>query len=99
MQTEMVRTRNKILRACQDNPAGHSTRMEKEADRKRDGRTTSRNGMMLGAAMRKGERREDWRELAARSSVAPQQSNRIGIGDISSGDSFLHSLSKRLYLA
>ena len=28
-QTEMVRARNKIFRACQDNPAGHSARREK----------------------------------------------------------------------
>ena len=31
-------------------------------------------GMTLGAAMRKTEPREEWRELVARSSVAPQQS-------------------------
>ena len=31
-------------------------------------------GMTLGAAMRKAERREEWRELVARSSVAPQRS-------------------------
>ena len=29
-QTEMVRARNKIYRACQDNPAGHSARREKK---------------------------------------------------------------------
>ena len=29
-QTEMVRVYNKIYRACQDNPAGHSTKREKE---------------------------------------------------------------------
>ncbi|KAK2188489.1 hypothetical protein NP493_131g05005 [Ridgeia piscesae] len=29
-QIEMVRARNKIFRACQDNPAGHSARREKE---------------------------------------------------------------------
>ena len=28
-QIEMVRARNKIFRACQDNPAGHSARREK----------------------------------------------------------------------
>ena len=28
-QTEMVRAHNKIFRACQDNPAGHSARREK----------------------------------------------------------------------
>ena len=30
MLTEMVRARNKIYRACQDNPAGHSARREKK---------------------------------------------------------------------
>ncbi|KAK2171169.1 hypothetical protein NP493_1096g01006 [Ridgeia piscesae] len=35
-------------------------------------------GMMLGAAMRKAERREEWRKQVARSSVAPQ---RYGIGE------------------
>ena len=34
-------------------------------------------GMTLGAAMRKAERREEWRELVARSSVAPQRSTRL----------------------
>ena len=34
-------------------------------------------GMTLGAAMRKAERREEWRELFARSSVAPQRSIRL----------------------
>ena len=33
--------------------------------------------MTLDAAMRKGERREEWRELVARSSVAPQRSTRL----------------------
>ena len=33
-------------------------------------------GMTLGAAMRKTERREEWRELVARSSVAPQRSTK-----------------------
>ena len=33
-------------------------------------------GMTLGAAMRKAERREEWRELVARSSVAPQLSTK-----------------------
>ena len=33
--------------------------------------------MTLGAAMRKAERREEWRELVARSSVAPQLSTRL----------------------
>ena len=33
-------------------------------------------GMTLGAAMRKPERREEWRELVARSSVAPQWSTK-----------------------
>ena len=28
-QTEMVRAHNKIFRACQDNPGGHSARREK----------------------------------------------------------------------
>ena len=32
--------------------------------------------MTLGAAMRKAERREEWRELFARSSVAPQRSTK-----------------------
>ena len=32
--------------------------------------------MTLGAATRKGERREEWRELVARSSVAPQRSTK-----------------------
>ena len=31
-------------------------------------------GLTLGAAMRKAERREEWRELVARSSVGPQRS-------------------------
>ena len=34
-------------------------------------------GMTLGAAMRKAERRKEWRELVARSSVAPQRSMRL----------------------
>ena len=34
-------------------------------------------GMTLGAAMRKAERREEWRELVARSSVAPQRPTRL----------------------
>ena len=32
--------------------------------------------MTLGAAMKKAERREEWRELVARSSVAPQRSTK-----------------------
>ena len=32
-------------------------------------------GMTLGAAMRKADRREEWRELVAKSSVVPQRSN------------------------
>ena len=31
-------------------------------------------GLTLGAAMRKAERREEWRELVARTSVVPQRS-------------------------
>ena len=31
-------------------------------------------GLTLGAAMRKAERREEWRELVAKSSVVPQRS-------------------------
>ena len=34
-------------------------------------------GMTLYAVMRKAERREEWRELVARSSVAPQRSTRL----------------------
>ena len=34
-------------------------------------------GMTLGAAMRKAERREEWRELVVRSSLAPQRSTRL----------------------
>ena len=34
-------------------------------------------GMTLGVAMRKVERREEWRDLVARSSVAPQRSTRL----------------------
>ena len=34
-------------------------------------------GMTLGAAMGKAERWEEWRELVARSSVAPQRSTRL----------------------
>ena len=63
---------------------GHVTRssgLAKKGGRKR-GRQKKRwednipewTGMTLGAAMRKAERREEWRELVARSSVAPQQS-------------------------
>ena len=37
--------------------------------------------MTLGAAMRKAERREEWRELVARSFVAPQRSYRICEGE------------------
>ncbi|KAK2189631.1 hypothetical protein NP493_101g08029 [Ridgeia piscesae] len=33
-------------------------------------------GMILGAATRKAERREEWRELVARLSVAPQRSTK-----------------------
>ena len=36
-------------------------------------------GMTLGAAMRKTERREEWRQLVARSSVAPQRSTKTTI--------------------
>ncbi|KAK2181980.1 hypothetical protein NP493_372g01013 [Ridgeia piscesae] len=44
-QIEMVRARNKIYRSCQVNPAGGQYKEEEEeADRKRDGSTTSRNG-------------------------------------------------------
>ncbi|KAK2182120.1 hypothetical protein NP493_366g02033 [Ridgeia piscesae] len=34
-------------------------------------------GMTLGATMKKAERREEWRELVARLSVAPQRSTRL----------------------
>ena len=34
-------------------------------------------GMTLGAAMRKAKRREEWRELVARSSLASQRSTRL----------------------
>ena len=33
-------------------------------------------GITLGAFMTKAERREEWRELVARSSVAPQRSTK-----------------------
>ena len=36
-------------------------------------------GLTLGAATRKAERREEWRELVARSSVAPQRSTRLRV--------------------
>ncbi|KAK2178203.1 hypothetical protein NP493_554g00028 [Ridgeia piscesae] len=45
---------------------GHSARREKM--RKTEKEWT---GMTLGAAMRKAERREEWKELVARSSLAP----------------------------
>ncbi|KAK2178941.1 hypothetical protein NP493_522g01034 [Ridgeia piscesae] len=35
-QTEMVRVYNKIYRACQDNPAGHSTKREKEGQTEKE---------------------------------------------------------------
>ena len=77
-QTEMVRAHNKIFRACQDNPAGHSARREKtrKTEKEMGGQHPGKTGMTLGAAMRKAERREEWRELVARSSVAPQRSTK-----------------------
>ena len=36
-------------------------------------------GMTLSAAMRKAERREEWRELVARSSGAPQRSTKVKV--------------------
>ena len=78
-QTEMVRAHNKIYRACQDNPTGHDTRKEKErqTEKRWEDNTPEWTGMTLGAAMRKAERREEWRELVARSPVTPQRSTRL----------------------
>ena len=66
-QTEMVRARNKIFRACQDNHAGHNARREKtrQTEKEMGGQHPGMDG-----ATRKAERREEWRELGARSSVA-----------------------------
>ncbi|KAK2156294.1 hypothetical protein NP493_1980g00015 [Ridgeia piscesae] len=82
-QTEMVRASNKMYRACQDNPAGHSARREKKRQTKKrwEDNIPELTGMTLGAAMRKPERREEWRELVARSSVAPNGPPDYGIGE------------------
>ena len=53
-QTEMVWARNKIFRVCQDNPAGHSTRKEKQTEK--EDNIPEWTGMMLGTAMMKAER-------------------------------------------
>ena len=56
-QTEMVRARNKIYRACQDNPAWHSAMREKKRQTEKemggqhpgmDGRDTGRAGGRVG---------------------------------------------------
>ena len=44
--------------------------------KRREDNIPESTGMTLGAAMRKTERREEWRELVARSSVAPQRSTK-----------------------
>ena len=54
---------------------GHITRKGRQKKRWEDN-IPEWTGMTLGAAMRKIERREEWRELVARSSVAPQRSTK-----------------------
>ena len=70
----------KIIRACQDNHARHSPRREKTRQTEKEmgeDNIPEWTGLTLGAAMTKAERREEWRELVARSSVAPQRSIEI----------------------
>jgi hypothetical protein len=70
----MVWARNKIYRACQDNPAGHSALGGRRRGRQKkrwEDNIPEWTGMTQGDAMRKTERREEWRELVVRSSVAP----------------------------
>ena len=70
MKIEMVWARNKINRACKDDP----TRREKERQTEKEmGR--QRNGMdrfKAGEALRKAEHREGWRKVVAASSLVPQ---------------------------
>ena len=78
-QIEMIRAHNTIFRACQDNHAGLNTRREKkrQTEKRWEDNIPEWPGTTLGAAMRKAERREEWRELVARSSVAPQLSTKL----------------------
>ena len=71
-QTEMVRARNKIYGACQDNPAGHSARRETKRQTEKE-----MGGQHPGMDWHDAERREEWRELVATSSVASQRSTRL----------------------
>ena len=75
----MVRARNKIYRACQDNPAGHSIRKENERQTEKGmgGQHPGMDWHDAGRRHEKAERREEWSELVVRSSVAPQRSTRL----------------------
>ena len=77
-QTEMVRAHNKIFRACQTILQGtvQGGRRRGRQKKRWEDNIPEWTGMTLGAAMRKTERREEWRELVARSSVAPQRSTK-----------------------
>ena len=58
----------------QDNPTGNGA----EADRGKDGKTTSQSGLALNGTnlLRKAENREEWRKLVVECTVLPQRSAR-----------------------
>ena len=77
-QTEMVWARNKIYKACQDNPAGHSALGGRRRGRQKkrwEDNIPEWTGHDAGHHHEEGS--EEWRELVARSSVAPQRSTRL----------------------
>ena len=50
--------------------------------------------MTLDAAMRKANRREEWRELVARSSVAPERNGQLDYGMVEGGAAICRIISK-----
>ena len=78
MQTEVVRSRHKIIWTGQDYPTGNSTRKETKRQREETmGRQHQRMDWEWNSILWKAENREEWRELVVKSTVVPQWSARL----------------------
>ena len=71
----MIRARDQIVRAGKDHTAGNSTRRKRGRQKKRwEDKIKEGIGLHLSDTLRKAESREEWRELVAKTPVAPLQS-------------------------
>ena len=68
----------KVFWFSKDNPTGHSERKkEKEADRRRGGKTISKSGMDFASSTRAAENRSRWKGIVANLSVVPRRPSKV----------------------